>query len=98
MLDMPTITFTEYIRPNGRTEKVELRCHSDTKHKADGLARKGYRFECETLRDNRTISLTAVDPNDEGDVAIELCRRRSAIPNAVRSLVNKTVFDRGQPH
>ena len=98
-LDMPTITFTEYIRPNGRTEKVELGCHSATKHKADGLVRKGYRFECEILSDNRTISLTAVDPNDEGDVAIELCRRRSAIPNAVRSLVNKAaVFDSRQPH
>jgi len=96
---MPTITFTEYIRPNGRTEKVELGCHSATKHKADGLVRKGYRFECEILPDNGTISLTAVDPNDEGDVAIELCRRRSAIPNAVRSLVNKAVvFDSRQPH
>ena len=95
---MRTITFTEYIRPNGRKKEVELECPSDTKHKADGLVRKGYRFECETLPD-KTISLTAVDPNDEGDVAIELCGRRSAIPNAVRSLVSEAVvFDSRQPH
>ena len=90
------ITFTEYSRPNGRKEEVELECHSDTKRLADGLVLKGYRFECETLPD-MTISLTAVDPNNEDDVAIELSERRSEIPNAVRSLVNKAVeFDRRQ--
>jgi hypothetical protein len=61
------------------------------------LVRKGYRFECEILPD-KTISLTAVDPNDEGDVAIELCRRRSAIPKAVRSLVHKAVMSIADSH
>ena len=90
------ITFIEYSRPNGRKEEIELECHFDTKRLADGLVLKGYRFECETLPDNR-ISLTAVDPNNEGDVAIELCGRGSEIPNALRSLVNKAVeFDRRQ--
>jgi hypothetical protein len=90
------ITFTEYNRPNGRKEEVELKCHSDTKRLADGLVLKGYRFECETLPD-KTISLTAVDPKGEDDVAIQLCGRRAEIPNALRSLVNKAVeFDRRQ--
>jgi hypothetical protein len=58
---------------------------------ADALIAKGYRFEIELLSNLETVSMTCVDPEDSGDIAMVLCENGPAIPSAVAKLVRHAV-------
>jgi hypothetical protein len=87
-----SIPFTQYLLPDGRKQVIAIKATAETGEKAKKLIEQGYRFECEILRDLRTVSLTVVGPNDEGDVACEICARGPRrIPPAVQRLVTRAV-------
>ena len=67
----PTIPFTQYLRPYGKQVAQFFDCEEDLARKAQAIIGRGYRFECEELR-NGVISLTIA--SGEEDVAIELSR------------------------
>lgn len=68
------IPFTQYVLPSGRPREVSIERPDEVGLRAEALIAKGYRFECEMLTDMETVSLTVVDPDDKGDIAIELCK------------------------
>lgn len=68
------ISFTQYILSNGRQKQISIERPDIIAVEAQALINKGYRFECEVLTDMETVSLTVVGPDDDGDVAIELCK------------------------
>lgn len=89
------ITFTQYLMPEGRPSPVFIERTPDVVAKAKALIAKGYKFECEMLSDYKTISLTVVDPDDENDVAIEVCNNGPSVPPAVDRLVEMAcVYDK----
>lgn len=68
------IPFTQYVLPHGRRAEISIDRPDDVGRRAAALIARGYRFECEMLTDMQTVSLTVVDPDDKGDIAIELCK------------------------
>lgn len=68
------IPFTQYMLPSGHLKEVSIERPDEVVRRAEALIARGYRFECEMLTDMQTVSLTVVDPDDEGDIAIELCK------------------------
>lgn len=68
------IPFTQYVLPTGRQKQVSIERPDNIVTEAMALIDKGYRFECEILTDMDTVSLTVVGPDDDGDIAIELCK------------------------
>jgi hypothetical protein len=72
---MSTIEFTQHILPDGRTKPIYFDGSNmlsepvwvECVEKYDQLTELGFTFHAEILRDGHTVSLTAVDPDDEGD-------------------------------
>ena len=83
------IPFTQYVLPSGRPKEVSIERPDGIVIRAEALIAKGYRFECEMLTDMQTVSLTVVDPDDEGDIAIELCKNGPGLGPAVDRLVDQ---------
>lgn len=92
---MSSIPFTQYIPPHGRKKEVSIDRPDEIVSMAMELIQKGYRFECELLS-NGQVSLTVVDPMDEGDVAIEIVSNGPQVDGAVDRLV-RTVY-KGDSH
>jgi hypothetical protein len=79
------IPFTQYMRPDGRTEQVDFECDDEAVAlKADQIIAAGFRFECEVLTSNE-VSLTISDGDD--DLAGELCQNGPEVPIAIARLV-----------
>lgn len=84
---MPSIPFTQYVRPDGRYASREtIDRPQDVYDKAMKLIEAGYRFEAEILTTDE-VSLTCVDPEDTGDIAIVLSPNNEAICENVDKLV-----------
>ncbi|QIG73291.1 hypothetical protein EVC02_070 [Rhizobium phage RHph_N17] len=81
---MPNIYFTQYLRPNGRKEIVQIDRPDAVVKKADNISSHGFRFECEVLTTG-DISLTISD--EWGDYAFELCPNGPAVPTSVDKLI-----------
>ena len=81
------ILFTQYFRPDGKTEPVTIHL-PEIQRQADELLALGYRFECEVLRTNEA-SFTIIHParESEGDLAIEVVPNGPEVPAAVTRLI-----------
>jgi hypothetical protein len=80
------IPFTQFLRPDGRRMDVSVERPPEVYALAMGLVANGYRFEIEELRDG-TVSMDCSRPEDDGPVAMELCRNGPEVPDAVDRLV-----------
>jgi hypothetical protein len=80
------IEFTQYLRPDGRTNIVYAPCTSEIRKKAAELESKGLKFECEILITGE-VSLTIAD--DFGDVGIEISKNDESVNQALEKLVNR---------
>jgi hypothetical protein len=91
---MGQIPFTQYLLPNGRKQQTFIEMDEDTFKAAAGLIEKGYRFECEILTTS-DVSLTCVDPEDTGDIAMVICKNGPEVPAFVAKLVRQaTEYDK----
>jgi len=82
------IPFTQYLRPNGRQELVEIERPPEIEAKAQRIIEAGYRFECEHLGTPPPLPDVSVTiSNDEGDVAIEICRNGPEVPKAIDRMI-----------
>lgn len=85
-----TVSFTQYLLPNGRKSPVEISLSEPVEKMAHELIERGHRFECEMLSDYSTVSFTisAIDP-DEPDVAITLCKNGPTVPGKIEEMITK---------
>ena len=85
------IQFTQYLRPNGRTQTIYIEMDEETESKAAELIGSGAVFEAEVLPGS-IVSLecldTAVDGNDsQFSLAIQLVKNGPMVVDAVKTLV-----------
>lgn len=85
MTETAEISFTQYMRPDGRAVPVKIARPVDIAAKAEAIIARGLRFECEHLMTG-DVSLTITDP-DEGDVDIEVVPNGPEVPAAVDRLI-----------
>jgi hypothetical protein len=83
-----SIPFTQYKRPNGRTEEVTIGRSSEIEALAERFIKAGGCYEAEVLRTG-DVSLTAVIGN--ADVEIEIVENGQSVPKAVDELVRRSV-------
>lgn len=83
---MPDITFTQYLRPNGRRAEVTIDRPNDIAGLAQKIVDRGFRFECEELTTGHA-SLTIAGPDDDED--IEVVNNGSDVPIAVDRMVRR---------
>ena len=81
---MPNITFTQYMRPNGRPVPVIVDRPEKIAAKAKQLSEAGYKFECEVLM---TGNVAFTISNGEVDCAIEICKNGPEAPHTVDRLI-----------
>jgi len=81
-----SIEFTQYLRPDGRKEKITIDRPEHVELIAREFIKAGGRFEAEVLSTGE-VSLTA--HYDDEDVAIEICANGPAVEPAVDRLVAK---------
>jgi hypothetical protein len=82
------ITFTQYLRPDGRKKEVYIERPTEVEARAAELQALGYKLECEVLGVEPPlpdVSLTISD--GQQDVAIELCCNGPEVPTAVDRLI-----------
>jgi hypothetical protein len=82
-----SILFTQYLRPNGRKELIEINMSQELEEKADNIIKRGFRFECEVLTTDH-VSFTIHDIEKGEDVAIEVVENGPKVPAAIERLVN----------
>jgi len=81
------IPFRVYKRPNGRRVEEMFTCGSkETYDSAMAVLKEGYFFEAEVLMTGQ-VSVTCFDPEEETDVAIEICSNGPAVVEAIDKLV-----------
>lgn len=85
---MQSIPFTQYLMPSGSKAEVTIDRPDDIAAKAREIIARGFRFECEMLSDQRSVSLTITDP-DEGDLDIEVVQNGPEVPLAVDRMVRR---------
>jgi hypothetical protein len=86
-----TIEVTQFIRPNGRREILEVELPNDTGAQAEAIIEAGMRFEAEVLMSGE-VSLTISGPNDEGeddDLEIEISPNDERVKEAMNRLIAK---------
>lgn len=83
---MPDISFTQYLRPDGRPVPVSIDRPADIADKAERICSRGFRFECEHLTTGH-VSLTIAGPDDDED--IEVVANGPDVPEAVDRLVKR---------
>ena len=81
---MRPVPFTQYLRPNGRAQAVQIDRPDDIADMAKAIVACGFRFECEELM-NGICSFTIADDNQ--DYAIELCPNGPGVPDSVDKLI-----------
>lgn len=84
---MPTIPFTEFVLPHGRTREQWIEVDPSVADKARTIIARGFRFECELLRTGQ-VSLTITDPED-GDADIRVVPNGPGVREAVEDLVRQ---------
>jgi hypothetical protein len=92
------IVFTQYLRPHGRKQMVEIERPQPVIDLAVKIARLGFRFELEHLNVAAglpDVSLTIVDGSVDEDAAIELCRNGPDVPVTVDRLVENFARKKG---
>jgi len=87
------ITFTQYLRPNGRKTQVEIDRPEEIETKANALIKKGCRFEIEEMM-NTTISMTISYPSsnpksEEGDFCHRISSNGPQVPTKVDEMINE---------
>lgn len=82
------VTFTQYLRPDGRRQAVTILMPHDVADKADQLRAIRLVLECEVLRTGE-VSLTITDQEEEHDVDIRVVPNGPGVPEAVMDLVRK---------
>jgi hypothetical protein len=86
---MEMIPFTQYLRPDGRKEPVEIDRPPEIEQLAQEFIARGGYFECEELNTGHA-SFTAGHPDaEEGDIAIEVVMNGPDVLEAVDRLVRK---------
>jgi len=85
------IQFTQYLRPNGRTQTIHIEMDEETEKKAAELIESGAVFEAEVLS-NGIVSLeclnTAVDEDDPRFyLSARLVENGPAVVSVVKTLV-----------
>lgn len=80
------VTFTQYLRPDGRRQPVSILMPHDVADKADQLRARHLVLECEVLRTGE-VSLTIADQEKERDVDIRVVPNGPGVPEAVMDLV-----------
>ena len=83
-----TIPFTQFMRPDGRRKTITITRSPEVNTTALSLIDDGYCFTAEVLT-NGMVSLACVDPEDQRDIAIEVCMNDGQIPARVDRLVEK---------
>lgn len=81
-----SIPFIQYLLPDGRRRDISIERDQLTEVKANAILDKGFHFEAEMLRTG-DISLTIHDPENEEDVAIEICKNGPEVLKAVDKLI-----------
>lgn len=85
------IPFTQYLRPDGRRQIVEIDRSAEIEELASQFIAAGGAYECEELTTGHA-SLTAVHPDCEtGDCAIEVVMNGPAVPDAVDRVVRRSI-------
>lgn len=79
------ISFTQYMRPNGRPEKVVIHRPNEIADKALRIVEAGFSLECEVLMTG-DVSLTITD-SEYGNLAIEVVRNGPGVPPAVDRMI-----------
>lgn len=82
------IPFTQYLMPDGRKRETSIDRGDDVERMAHEIIDKGYRFEIEMLQTGQ-ISMTVSDPEEEEDVACEICNNGPDVPPTVDRLVTE---------
>ena len=85
---MKTISFTQYMRPDGRPVPVEIDRPDEIAAKAEQIVDAGYRFELEHLQTGHA-SLTIFDPDKEEDVAIRVVPNGPEVIDAVDEMIQE---------
>lgn len=81
------VVFTQYLRPDGRTQSVWIEREADVVAIAAALLKQGYHFDIEELAD-RMVSMTCESANeDEPPIAHELVPNGPEVPPAVDRLI-----------
>jgi len=89
---MPTVEFTQFLRPNGQRRTIDLTVDEETRGKAGLLQEAGYDFEAEILSDDRTVSLEICKEDEEGEVetlALKLVPNGPKVQDAIQDLVDE---------
>jgi len=81
---MPSIVFTQYLRPDGRTRQVTVERPLGIVVAADRITRLGFVFEIEML-DAETVSMSV--GNGEEDLCGLVCSNGIEVPKQVDKLV-----------
>jgi hypothetical protein len=83
---MPTIHFTQFMRPTGRPVEVSIDRPAPVVALAEHLIQRGYGFECEHLTTGE-VSLTIVD--EDGDHDIEVVSNGPDVPLAIDRMIER---------
>lgn len=79
------VSFTQYLRPDGRRADVSIAVSPAIAERARKIAARGLAFECEVLMTGQ-ISLTVTDP-EEGDLDIRVTNNGPGVRDAVEDLI-----------
>ena len=80
------VYFTQFLRPDGRRNEVQIPRPAPVVAAADFLDARGYSLQCEVLQTGQ-VSLTVFSGELEEDVAIELCENGPDVLDAVDRLI-----------
>ena len=89
---MPDISFTQYLRPDGRQIQISIERSEAISRKAEALIEGGHSFECEELMTGH-VSLTVVYDGD--DIDIEVVPNGPKVPPAVDRLIERAFAKSG---
>ena len=82
------VQFTQYLRPHGKRQLIEIDLDEATEKKAQEIKAAGLCFECEVLGDDITCSFTVTDGLRGVDVDIRLATNGPEVPIKVAELIN----------
>ena len=87
---MPSIPFTQYLRPYGHKRAVKIDRPENVVLKAAEIAAAGYQFEIEELSTGHvSMTITGWNPetDEEGDVAQRICPNGPKVPEKVDEMI-----------
>ena len=94
---MKSISFMQYLKPDGRKRPILIERPDDIVEKSEAITDEGYRFETEILTTGE-VSVTIFDPTEEVDVAIEICRNGPGVGEAVDRMINEFTAELAAKH